>query len=67
PLIALKSTKETQDRLRRSARDLIDRGGLLPELDENDIYHKAFSMSVFGGHRTPTEKIDNAYRMLVLW
>ena len=39
----------------------------LPEIDLNDEYHKAFSMSLFGGNDTHTDVVSKPYQMLVLW
>jgi uncharacterized iron-regulated protein len=58
PLIGLKSSRETEDHFRK------DEMGDYPEMDFNDVYHRAYSMSTFGGH---TEKIEKPYRMLTLW
>jgi len=58
PLIGLKSSTEIESRFRKSEM------GDYPEMDFNDVYHRAYSMSTFGGH---TEKIEKPYRMLTLW
>jgi hypothetical protein len=36
---------------------------MLPEIDFDDRYHRPFSMSIFGSHKT----MENPYRMLLLW
>lgn len=60
PLIGLKSSKDTEARLRQEGLEATG----LPELDLNDPYHRAYAMSVFGGHAEKTEK---PYQMLLLW
>ncbi|MEE9258446.1 MAG: ChaN family lipoprotein [Nitrospinaceae bacterium] len=63
PLIGLKSSKETEERLRRDG--YTPGAPHFPVLDLNDPYHRAYSMSIFGGHNEKTEK--PLYPMLVLW
>jgi len=58
PLIGLKASRETEDHFRKGEM------GDFPEMDFNDVYHRAYSMSTFGGH---TEKVEKPYRMLTLW
>ncbi len=63
PLLGLKSSKETEQRFREEGLNLPN----LPTLDTNDIYHKAYSMSLFGGNSTHKEVVSKPYQMLVLW
>ncbi len=65
PIIGLKSSRETEDRFRK--RELNTDSGNFPELDEQDIYHRAFSMSIFGGHSDHAEALKKPYQMLLLW
>ncbi|QPJ64906.1 MAG: PDZ domain-containing protein [Candidatus Nitrohelix vancouverensis] len=58
PLIGLKSSKDTESRYREGSI------GEFPEIDLHDPYHRAYSMSTFGGH---SEKVEKPYRMLLLW
>jgi len=67
PLLGLKSTQETQDRLRRDGLDIADAKNVFPEMDLNDVYHKAHTMAVFGGHQGGVDSSSGPYRMLVLW
>jgi len=60
PLIGLKSATKTEDLFRKD--DPSIEGGF-PEIDFDDLYHRPFSKSIFGGHQ-PMEK---PYRMLLLW
>jgi len=63
PLIGLKSTKETEQKLRE--------GGLqqegLPEIDVSDPHHKAYAMALFGSHDAPEDAVFKPYQMLLLW
>ncbi len=63
PLLGLKSSRETEQLLRD--------GGLhqsgLPEIDADDIHHKAYSMALFGGNDTHTDVVSKPYQMLLLW
>lgn len=61
PLLGLKSSRETEESLHRESPG----SPLLPEMDENDMYHKMEAMTIFGVHKG-TESAD-PYRMLVLW
>jgi uncharacterized iron-regulated protein len=65
PIIGLKSSKETEDRFRNRGSNSESNG--FPELDEQDIYHRAFSMSIFGGHSDHAEALKKPYQMLLLW
>jgi uncharacterized iron-regulated protein len=61
PLLGLKSSRETEDLLRRESPD----SHLLPEMNMNDLYHKMEAMSIFGAHKDGD--MSNPYQMLVLW
>lgn len=61
PLLGLKSSRETEDLLRRENPD----PQRLPEMSMNDLYHKMEAMSVFGAHKDGD--MSNPYQMLVLW
>ena len=65
PILGLKSSRETEDRFRSRESDADS--GDFPELDEQDIYHRAFSMSIFGGHSDHAEALKKPYQMLLLW
>ena len=65
PIIGLKSSKETEARFRKDESNADS--GSFPELDEKDIYHRAFSMAIFGGHSDHAEALKKPYRMLLLW
>lgn len=62
-LLGLKSSRETEQLLRD--------GGLhqtgLPEIDADDVHHKAYSMALFGGNDTHTDGVSKPYQMLLLW
>lgn len=60
PLIGLKPSKNTEDLFRKNA---FSNKAMLPEIDFDDRYHRPFSMSIFGSHKT----MENPYRMLLLW
>ncbi|MBI5427987.1 MAG: ChaN family lipoprotein [Nitrospinae bacterium] len=62
PLLGLKSSKETEDRLREQGPE----SPLLPDMDLNDPYHKRQAMAIFGGHE-PRQGASNPYHMLALW
>ncbi len=63
PLIGLKSSRETEARLRKGYTQVN-----FPEMDENDIYHRAYAEAVFGGGKeNHGRQIDGLYKMLVLW
>ena len=62
-IIGLKSSRETEARFRKDNKD----AGDFPELDEKDIYHRDFSMAVFGGHGDHSEALTKPYQMLLLW
>ncbi|MBI4389556.1 MAG: ChaN family lipoprotein [Nitrospinae bacterium] len=62
PLLGLKSSRETEDRLREQGLE----SPFLPEMDVNDPYHKRQAMAIFGGHE-PRQGTSNPYHMLVLW
>ncbi len=63
PLIGLKSTREVENHFRSG--DTAPGDTLYPEIDDTDPYHRAFSMSVFGGHTA--KALEKPYRMLLLW
>ena len=63
PLIGLKSTREVENHFR--AGDPAPGKALYPEIDDTDQYHRAFSMSAFGGHTV--KALEKPYRMLLLW
>jgi len=63
PLIGLKSSRAMEQKFREGGPG--QEG--LPEIDLNDEYHKAFSMSLFGGNDTHTDVVSKPYQMLVLW
>lgn len=65
PLVALKSTKEMELRFKQDNKSSTTE--LLPEIDENDKYHKTYSMSIFGDHGNHTPESYNPYRTLLLW
>ncbi|MFQ5673072.1 MAG: ChaN family lipoprotein [Nitrospinales bacterium] len=67
PLLGLKSTLKTQDRLRKDGLDIPDARSVFPEMDLDDVYHKAHTMAVFGGHEGGVAGTSGPYRMLVLW
>jgi len=62
PLIALKSSRETEARFRKEGAD--SHPGSFPDIDKSDVHHKTFSMSIFGGHGDALKK---PYQMLLLW
>lgn len=63
PLIGLKSSQETERILREGG---VDQEGL-PEIDESDPYHRAYSMALFGGSDNHGEGDFKPYQMLLLW
>jgi hypothetical protein len=63
PLIGLKSSREVENHFRSG--DSAPGDTLYPEIDETDPYHRAFSMSIFGGHTA--KALEKPYRMLLLW
>jgi uncharacterized iron-regulated protein len=65
PLIGLKSTREMENHFR--AGDSAPGDTLYPAIDDTDPYHRAFSMSAFGGHRGTAKALEKPYRMLLLW
>lgn len=65
PLLGLKSSRETEAEFRKE--ESAGSQDLFPELDETDPYHKAYSLSVFGGHEDHAEALAKPYRMLLLW
>lgn len=60
PLIGLKPSTELEDRFRK---DESSNENNPPEIDFDDLYHRSFSMSIFGGHQV----MEKPYRMLLLW
>ncbi len=65
PLIGLKSSRETEAQFRKQGMEASP--GSFPEMDESDIHHKTFSMSIFGGHADHAEALKKPYQMLLLW
>ena len=65
PLIGLKSSRETEALFRKKGMKASPES--FPEIDESDIHHKAFSMSIFGGHADHAEALIKPYQMLLLW
>jgi uncharacterized iron-regulated protein len=63
PLIGLKSSRKVENHFRSG--DSAPGDTLYPEIDETDPYHRAFSMSIFGGHIA--KALEKPYRMLLLW
>ena len=65
PLIGLKSSKNVENSFRSG--DPAPSGTFYPELDDQDHYHRAFSMAAFGGHRGTEKALEKPYRMMLLW
>ncbi len=65
PLIGLKSTRKVENSFRSG--DPAPDNTFYPELDDQDPYHRAFSMAAFGGHRGTEKALEKPYRMLLLW
>jgi len=65
PLIGLKSAREVENHFRSG--DPAPGNTLYPEIDDTDPYHRAFSLSAFGGHRGTAKALEKPYRMLLLW
>ena len=63
PLIGLKSSRALEQNFRDGGPD---QDGL-PEIDLTDDYHRAYSMSLFGGNDTHTDVVSKPYQMLLLW
>jgi uncharacterized iron-regulated protein len=63
PLIGLKSARDVENHFRSG--DAAPGDTLYPEIDDSDPYHRAFSMSAFGGHTA--KALEKPYRMLLLW
>ena len=63
PLIGLKSSRALEQKFREGGPD---QDGL-PEIDSGDEYHRAYSMSLFGGNDTHTGVVSKPYQMLLLW
>jgi uncharacterized iron-regulated protein len=63
PLIGLKSSRALEQKFRDGGPD--QEG--LPEIDSSDAYHRAYSMSLFGGNDTHTGAVSKPYQMLLLW
>jgi len=62
-LIGLKSSSQTEARLKKGFTQVN-----FPEMDENDIYHKAYAEAVFGGNNSKHGHDNNMlYKILVLW
>jgi membrane-associated protease RseP (regulator of RpoE activity) len=60
PLIGLKSSLATESKFRKS-KSLNEND--FPKIDFDDLYHRPFSMSIFGGHQA----MEKPYHMLLLW
>ena len=65
PLIGLKSSRDVENSFRSG--DPAPNGTFYPELDDQDPYHRAFSMAAFGGHRGTEKALEKPYRMMLLW
>lgn len=65
PLIGLKPTRKVENHFRTG--DPAPDNTLYPEIDETDPYHRAYSMSAFGGHRGTAKALEKPYQMLLLW
>jgi len=63
PLIGLKSSRALEQKFRDGGPG--QEG--LPEIDTSDEYHRAYSMSLFGGNDTHTGVVSKPYQMLLLW
>jgi uncharacterized iron-regulated protein len=63
PLVGLKSSRALEQKFRDGGSD--QEG--LPEIDSEDEYHRAYSMSLFGGNDTHTGVVSKPYQMLLLW
>ena len=63
PLIGLKSSRAMEQQFRDGGPG--QEG--LPEIDTQDIYHRAYSMALFGGNETHTGVVSKPYQMLLLW
>jgi uncharacterized iron-regulated protein len=63
PLIGLKSSRAMEQKFRDGGPDQAG----LPEIDAGDKYHRAYSMSLFGGNDTHTRAVSKPYQMLLLW
>jgi uncharacterized iron-regulated protein len=63
PLIGLKSSSAMEQRFRDGGPGQPG----LPEIDTQDKYHRAYSMSLFGGNETHTGVVSQPYQMLLLW
>ena len=63
PLIGLKSSRALEQKFRK---DGPEQEGM-PEIDTEDPYHRAYSMSLFGGNDTHTGVVSKPYQMLLLW
>lgn len=67
PLFGLKSSRETEARLRKEGLKSAASTQPFPEIDASDIYHKSFSESIFGGHAEFDDVLYTPYQMLLLW
>ena len=61
----LKSSHDVENSFRSG--DPAPNGTFYPELDDQDPYHRAFSMAAFGGHRGTEKALEKPYRMMLLW
>lgn len=60
PLIGLKSSTKIEKQFRKNEPSNETN---FPEIDFDDLYHRPFSMSIFGGHQA----MEKPYRILLLW
>ncbi len=65
PLLALKSSREMEDLFRTG--EPAPWPARFPDIDENDAFHRAQSMAIFGGHQDDAKNLEKPYRMLLLW
>ncbi|MFQ5483641.1 MAG: ChaN family lipoprotein, partial [Nitrospinaceae bacterium] len=63
PLLALKSTKAMESRLRQGGPGQPG----LPEIDFDDPYHRAYAMALFGANEDHAPEAIRPYQMLLLW
>jgi len=63
PLTGLKSSRALEQKFRDGG---ADQDGL-PEIYSGDKFHRAYSMSLFGGNDTHTGAVSKPYQMLLLW
>ncbi|NIQ02014.1 MAG: PDZ domain-containing protein, partial [Nitrospinaceae bacterium] len=63
PLVGLKSSRAMEQQFREKGPG--EEG--MPEIDEQDVYHREYSMALFGGNDTHTDVVSKPYLMLLLW